>query len=201
MEMYEPREVKARRINSEYWVQEGLTDGERIVTSANFLIDSESKLMASANMMGSLGMAGIKMEQAQMGEMEMPGMKGMPMKGESAPKGLQTKKAGGLTLTLSTDPAPPKEGGNLLRLKIVDASGKPIEDAKVVFSYIMPMPGMKAAQALASFKNGQYEAKAKFGMAGTWEVTAIVSPPGKPDVQEKFTLEAGGDEMEGMPGM
>ncbi|TAK03433.1 MAG: efflux RND transporter periplasmic adaptor subunit [Candidatus Manganitrophaceae bacterium] len=201
MEMYEPREVKARRINSDYLVQEGLTAGERIVTSANFLIDSESKLMASANMMGSLGMAGIKMEQAQMGEMEMPGMKGMPMKGESAPKGPQTKKAGGLTLTLSTDPAPPKEGGNLLRLKIVDASGKPIEDAKVVFSYIMPMPGMKAAQALASFKNGQYEAKTKFGMAGTWEVTAIVSPPGKPDVQEKFTLEAGGDEMEGMPGM
>lgn len=199
-EMYEPREIKARRIDGDYLVQEGLAAGERIVTSANFLIDSESKLMASANMMGALGMAGIKMEQAQMGKMDMNGMK-TDQKGEKAPKGPQTKKAGGLSLTLSTEPAPPKDGENLLRLKIVDPSGKAVEDAKVVLSYIMPMPGMKAVKAPASFKNGQYEAKVKFGMAGTWEVTAIVSPPGKPEVQEKFTLEAGGDEMEGMPGM
>jgi hypothetical protein len=67
----------------------------------------------------------------------------------------------------------------------------------------MPMPGMKAVKAPAAFKNGKYEGKAKFGMAGTWEVTAIVTTPGKPEVQEKFTLEAGGDMegMEGMPGM
>ncbi len=53
---------------------EGLAEGERVVTSGTFLLDSESKLMASTNMMGALGMGGIKMEQAQMGEMEMPGM-------------------------------------------------------------------------------------------------------------------------------
>ncbi|MCG3113330.1 MAG: efflux RND transporter periplasmic adaptor subunit [Candidatus Manganitrophus sp. SB1] len=199
MEMYAPREIKARRLDGDYLVLEGLTAGERIVTSANFLIDAESKLMSSANMMGALGMAGIKMEQAQMGEMDMKGMEGM--KGEKAPTGPQTRKAGGLTLTLSTEPAPPKDGENLLRLKVVDASGKSIENAKVIFSYTMPMPGMKAVKAPASFKNGQYEGKAKFGMAGTWEVTAIVTPPGKPEVQEKFTLEAGGGEMEGMEGM
>ena len=49
-----------------------------IVTSMlgkhNHLLDSESKLMASTNMMGALGMGGIKMEQAEMGKMEMPGM-------------------------------------------------------------------------------------------------------------------------------
>lgn len=205
MEMYAPREIKARRLDGDYLVLEGLTAGERIVTSANFLIDAESKLMASANMMGALGMAGVKMEQAQMGEMDMD-MKGMEgMKGEKAPTGPQTRKAGGLTLTLSTEPAPPKDGENLLRLKVVDASGKSIENAKVIFSYTMPMPGMKAVKAPASFKNGQYEGKAKFGMAGTWEVTAIVTSPGKPEVQEKFILEAGGEDdmegMEGMPGM
>lgn len=203
MEMYEPREIKARRIDNDYLVQEGLTAGEKIVTSANFFIDSESKLMASANMMGALGMAGIRMEQAQMGKMEMGGMKMEGMQGEKPPKGPQTKKAGDLTLTLSTEPAPPKEGQNLIRLKVVDASGKPVEDAKVVFSYIMPMPGMKAAKAPASFKNGQYEAKVNFGMAGTWEVTALIGRSGKPEVQEEFSLEAGGDMegMEGMPGM
>lgn len=192
MEMYEPKEVKARRIDGAYLIQEGLNPGERIVASANFLIDSESKLMASANMMGSLGMAGIRMEQAQMGEME--------MKGPTVP---QTKKAGDLTLTLATEPTPPKEGENLLRLKVVDPSGTSIQNAKVVFSYTMPMPGMRAVRAPAPFKNGWYEAKVKFGMAGTWEVTALITPPGKPEVQEKFAIEAGGDMegMEGMPGM
>ncbi|MCG3117840.1 MAG: efflux RND transporter periplasmic adaptor subunit [Candidatus Manganitrophus sp. SA1] len=204
MDMYEPKEIKARRIDSQYVVQEGLLAGDKIVTSATFLIDSESKLMASSNMMGALGMAGIKMEQAQMGEMDMD-MDGMKKGGkkEEAPKGPQTRKAGDLTLTLSTEPAPPRDGENLLRLKVIDASGKPVENAKVIFSYTMPMPGMKAVKAPAAFKNGQYEGKAKFGMAGTWEVTAIVTPPGKPEVQEKFTLEAGGDMegMEEMPGM
>lgn len=204
MEMYEPKEIKARRIDNQYIVEEGLSSGDRIVTAAAFLIDSESKLMASSNMMGALGMAGIEMEQAQMGEMDMDGMKGMKgMEGKKTPTGPQTKKTGDLTLTLSTEPTPPKDGENLLRLKVVDPSGKPVENAKVVFSYTMPMPGMKAVKAPASFKNGQYEGKAKFGMAGTWEVTAIVTPSGKPEIQEKFTLEAGGDMegMEGMPGM
>ncbi|WDT73698.1 MAG: FixH family protein (plasmid) [Candidatus Manganitrophus sp.] len=100
-------------------------------------------------------------------------------KKEEAPKGPQTKKAGDLTLTLSTEPTPPRDGENLLRLKVTDASGKPVENAKVIFSYTMPMPGMKAVKAPAAFKNGQYEGKAKFGMAGTWEVTVLVTPSGK----------------------
>ncbi|MDC4207008.1 MAG: efflux RND transporter periplasmic adaptor subunit (plasmid) [Candidatus Manganitrophus sp.] len=204
MEMYEPKEIKARRIDNHYIVQEGLSAGDKIVTSATFLIDSESKLMASSNMMGALGMAGIKMEQAQMGEMDME-MNGMKKGGkkEEAPKGPQTKKAGDLTLTLSTEPTPPRDGENLLRLKVTDASGKPVENAKVIFSYTMPMPGMKAVKAPAAFKNGQYEGKAKFGMAGTWEVTVLVTPSGKKEVQETFTLETGDDMegMEGMPGM
>ncbi len=202
MEMYEPKEIKARRIDNQYIVQEGLSAGDKIVTSATFLIDSESKLMASSNMMGALGMAGIKMEQAQMGEMDMnmEGMKGMQTQDKPAAKGPQSKKAGDLNLTLATEPNPPQEGENLLRLKVVDASGTSIQNAKVVFSYTMPMPGMRAVKVPAPFKNGWYEAKAKFGMAGTWDVTAFITPPGKSEVQEKFTLETGG-EMEGMPGM
>ena len=191
---YEPREIQARRIDDRYIVEKGLSRGEKVVVSANFLIDSESKLMASANMMGALGMAGIRMEQAQMGKMEMG-----VAKGES--RGPQTRKVGDLVLTLSTDPAPPKEGANLLRLRITDPSGRPVEDANVIFSYTMPMPGMKGVKAPASLKNDQYEAKAKFGMAGTWEVTAVIARPGRPDIQEKFALEAKGEEMEGMEGM
>lgn len=201
MGMYAPREIKARRIDRRYLVEEGVTAGEKVVTSANFLIDAESKLMTSSNMMGSLGMAGIRMEQAEMGEMEMEGMKmdGKQMKEEKSLTGPQTKKKGDLTLTLVTKPSPPVDGENLLHLIVTDAVGKPIENAKVVFSYTMPMPGMKDVKVPAAFKNGQYEGKAKFGMPGTWEVTAIVTLPGKPEVREKFTLEAGGtDDMPGM---
>ena len=47
---YEPREVKLGRRGDEYTeVLEGLTEGERVVTSANFLIDAES------NLKGALG--------------------------------------------------------------------------------------------------------------------------------------------------
>lgn len=40
------------------WVQvvEGLREGEHIVTSANFLIDSESQLKAAVESMGRAGM-------------------------------------------------------------------------------------------------------------------------------------------------
>ncbi|MEC4669138.1 MAG: efflux RND transporter periplasmic adaptor subunit [Nitrospirota bacterium] len=74
--LFEPRQVTlGPKVGPYYEVIEGLVEGERIVTSGTFLLDSESKLMASTSMMGALGMGGIKMEQAQMGKMEMPGMK------------------------------------------------------------------------------------------------------------------------------
>lgn len=45
---FEPRELKiGTRLADEFEVLEGLADGERVVTSGNFLIDSESKLKAA----------------------------------------------------------------------------------------------------------------------------------------------------------
>lgn len=88
--MYEPREVKLGNKGGQlYPVLEGLTAGETVVTSATFLIDSESKLMAATSLMGMIGMGGIRMEQGKMGEMEMggPGMKGM--EGMKDMKGMQ----------------------------------------------------------------------------------------------------------------
>ncbi len=188
MEMYEPREVQARRINGQSLVSKGLIKGERVVTSANFLIDSESKLMASSDMMGSLGMGGIRMEQAKMGEMEMGGMKMAAKTGETkGVKGPQTRKAGTLLLTLSTEPSPPIDSANLLRLKVLDLSGKQVKE--VFFSYTMPMPGMKEVKVPASFTGDQFEAKVKFGMPGIWEVTVFVTPAGKPEIREKFILD------------
>ncbi|HEX4949888.1 MAG TPA: efflux RND transporter periplasmic adaptor subunit [Blastocatellia bacterium] len=47
---FTPRKVTlGAKVNHEYIVLDGLQAGERVVTSANFLIDSESKLKAAAN--------------------------------------------------------------------------------------------------------------------------------------------------------
>jgi len=73
--VFEPREITlGPKVGSFFEVVKGLKEGERIVTSGTFLLDSESRLMATSNMMGALGMGGVKMEQAQMGEMEMGSM-------------------------------------------------------------------------------------------------------------------------------
>ncbi|GJL65742.1 MAG: hypothetical protein NPIRA05_07130 [Nitrospirales bacterium] len=80
---FEPRKITlGPKVGSFFEVNQGLEEGERIVTSGTFLLDSESRLMATSNMMGALGMGGVKMEQAQMGEMDKGNMEmsGMNMK-------------------------------------------------------------------------------------------------------------------------
>ncbi|MGH7231852.1 MAG: efflux RND transporter periplasmic adaptor subunit, partial [Nitrospiraceae bacterium] len=144
--LFEPRVVKVGpKIGSYYEVQEGITPGDRVVTSGNFLIDSESKLMAATNMMGALGMGGIKMEQAQMGEMDMGGMKmGAPAAGAKSESD-QEKKVDGLFITLATDPATPRIGENRVRVQVSGLSEKELSSITVKLTYTMPMPGMVPA--------------------------------------------------------
>jgi RND family efflux transporter MFP subunit len=67
---FEPRQVKTgEREGDRIQILSGLSQGERIVTSGNFLIDSESQMKAAASGMG--GMAG------------MPGMTNKPTKPET----------------------------------------------------------------------------------------------------------------------
>jgi len=50
---FEPREVRLGiKVENYYEVLSGLTEGEQVITSANFLIDSESKLKEAASAMG-----------------------------------------------------------------------------------------------------------------------------------------------------
>jgi Cu(I)/Ag(I) efflux system membrane fusion protein len=119
-------------------------------------------------------------------------MEGMKM--ETPTKaGPMEKKVADLTLTLSTQPEKTKAGENTLRLKIIDKSGKPVTDAQVLFQYTMAMPGMVLSKAEAKHsKDGFYETKANFGMAGEWEITAIVRRPSQKEIQEKFKVIAVG---------
>lgn len=86
---YEPISVKlGRRSQDSVEVREGLKAGDRVVTSANFLLDAESKLASAGSMqamMGQIGMADWQMRGAHEGTMQgrrdkegmedMPGMK------------------------------------------------------------------------------------------------------------------------------
>ena len=54
---FEPRQIQiGAKVNDRYVVLNGLQAGERIVTSGNFLIDSESKLKSATSGMGMPGM-------------------------------------------------------------------------------------------------------------------------------------------------
>jgi len=217
---YEPASVKlGRRSQDAVEVLEGLKEGDRIVTSANFLLDAESKLASASSMqsmMGRIGMGDWQMPGAYKAKMEeMEGMSGMQrmesMKGMertqdmSAMSGMdsgsrnavfESRKVAGHLLTFTILPETPKIGQVLLRLTVTDQKGKPVTNVPVTFAYTMPMPGMAASKAAASpTKDGVYEAPALFGMGGTWVVTATVTIPGQPPVIEQFQVMVAGGSM------
>lgn len=79
---FEPVKVSISPLvfNEHYQVLEGLKEGDRVVTSANFLVDSESRLRLGGGMGGMAGMdmSGMKMDggkkDADMKDMDMNGM-------------------------------------------------------------------------------------------------------------------------------
>ena len=194
--VYQPYPVKLGRRSQEYVeVLEGIKEGDRVVTSANFMLDAESKLASAGGMqamMGQIGMADWQMRGSREARMEgMPGMKSEPGKPVS-----ETRQVSGFSLTLSTVPDKPKAGENVLRLKLADQAGKPVTNAQVVFAYTMPMPEMMESKAKATHtKDGIYEAKALLGMGGTWVVTANVTLPNLAPISEKFQFAVTGEGM------
>ena len=200
--LFEPRMVKlGPRIGSYLEVWDGLAEGEQIVTSGNFLIDSESKLMAATNMMGALGMGGIRMEQAHMGEMDMGAMDmgGRMSKQSKQAMPMTEKKVDGITMTLSTEPTIPKVGENVIRVKLREETGKPVSTSNVMLTYTMPMPGMMPATIPMTLgKEGWYEAKVNLGMGGQWDLTVTIQRPRHPEIKETFSVIVGGTAMSGM---
>jgi hypothetical protein len=178
-------------------VLEGLREGDRIVTSANFLLDAESKLASASSMqamMGRIGMADWQMRGAYEGKME--DMPGMEMGSKNGMTVAETRQMDGLTLSLTTVPEKLTAGDVLLRLKVTDPAGKPVTTAQVFFVYTMPMPGMADSKATAHHtKDGLYEGTVRFGMGGTWLVTVNLTVPGRPPVAEKFQLSVAGGGM------
>jgi RND family efflux transporter MFP subunit len=150
-----PRLVKAGpEVEQGRVIEEGLSEGERVVTAANFILDSESRLRGALEAMGRPA-AG-------------------PATAAAAPK---------LKVDLSTSPTPAKVGKNTVRVKVADPSGQPIADAEVEVRIFMPQMGamapMEAKATLAPEGAGQYAGEIDIPMAWTWETTVTVRKGGQ----------------------
>jgi len=125
---FEPRDIEVgARAGDDFVVLKGLEAGERIVTSANFLIDSESQLQAA---LGSFA---------------------PPPSGMGAAAAMNAPQ--GPTIEYSSDPSTPRAGSNNLRVKLTGADGAAITGAQVTVTFFMPaMPAMGMAAMPRSVK-------------------------------------------------
>lgn len=158
----EPREIcVGARVGDLYIVDRGLAPHEHIVTSANFLIDSESQLQAAAgappeaspNDIASTGTA-------------TPGDK--------------------LKIDFSTTPNPPHKGaGNQLRVKISNPDGTPLSGADVLVRFTMPampemdMAAIDAPAQLTERSAGVYEGAIALQCGGGFQVIVRVKQKGR----------------------
>jgi Cu(I)/Ag(I) efflux system membrane fusion protein len=184
--IFAPREVKLGvKADSRFAVLAGLREGEQVVTSGNFLLDSESKLQSATSMMAMMGAIG-------MGDWKMESARPMEMGGQVAQAKPTEKKIGSLLVTVSTTPESAKLGDNTLRIHVKDIISKPVTDATVSIEYTMDMPGMLIDKAEAKHTvEGIYETPVRFTMAGPWGVTVNIRRPGQAEVRERFTVSVG----------
>jgi Cu(I)/Ag(I) efflux system membrane fusion protein/cobalt-zinc-cadmium efflux system membrane fusion protein len=168
----EPREVQlGSRAGNDFMVLKGLRAGEQIVTSANFLIDSESQL------------------QAALGSFVPPPPGAGTASASNAPQG---------NIELSSDPTPPHKGGNVFRVKLTDASGVPISGAEVSVTFLMPampamgMAAMRMPVTLSDKGNGLYEGSGQLESGGTWKVTILAKKNGQVVASKQLSVNATG---------
>lgn len=103
------------------------------------------------------------------------------------------KASGGLNIVLSTRSHPLAGGDNALTVKVKDASGRAVTDAKVTIRFYMPpMPGMAPMSSTiqARPEGDAYPFTANVVMAGTWKAEVSVARPDKAPVTVTFNLDA-----------
>jgi membrane fusion protein, copper/silver efflux system len=160
---FEARDIEIGAASGDlYPVLRGLKPGERVVTNGNFLIDSQTRL--SGGMTGLFG--GSKEFQKQ----EANGTNGTEPQRQNQPSA---------KITLSTNPDPPKGAADAsFGVTLVDSNGKPIPDATVKVTLVMPaMPAMSMPEMRNSFElpwmaaRRVYMGQGNVPMAGSWNVT------------------------------
>jgi len=149
----------------------GLKAGDRVVSSANFLIDSEAQLQAASQ-----------------------NFTATPAETVAS----SSRPAEKLSINFSTSPTSPRVGSNGVQVKVTGPDGKPVSGSQVkvvLFMPAMPQMGMAAMHSDASLTDrggGIYEGKADFPMAGTWQVTVEVMRAGQVVATSKLSATTGG---------
>jgi Cu(I)/Ag(I) efflux system membrane fusion protein/cobalt-zinc-cadmium efflux system membrane fusion protein len=170
----QPQEVvTGSRVGDDLIIVKGLSAHQRIVTSANFLIDSESQLQAAA---GSY-------------VPPPPGASATtPQPSQNAPSNIE----------FTTDPTPPRKGSNTIRVKLNDANGTPVPGADVSVTFFMPaMPSMGMAAMTMTSKlndagNGLYEGRGVLQSGGPWQVTISAQKNGQTLATKQLRVNATG---------
>src|SRR5579859_225713 len=170
----EPRVIEVGpRVDDHVAVLKGLRLGERVVSSANFLVDSEAQL------------------QAAMGSFAPP----PPGAGAAAAMNAPPLQIG---IELSTEPDPPRKGSNIVRIKLTGTDGKPVTGAELNVTFFMPaMPamGMAAMRDVATLTDkgkGLYEGPVQLQNGGTWQVTVTVQRGGQTIATKQLSVSATG---------
>jgi multidrug efflux pump subunit AcrA (membrane-fusion protein) len=171
---FEPREIEVgARAGDDFVVTKGLKAGERVATSANFLLDSESQLQAA---MGSFA---------------------PPPPGAGAASAMNAP-TGQVSLDYSSNPSTPRQGNNTFRVKLTGSDGMAVTGAQVTVTFFMPaMPamGMAAMRTVAPLGDkgaGIYEGPGQVQMGGTWQVTVLATKNGQTIAQKQLAVTAEG---------
>lgn len=173
----EPKEVSVGpRVGDDFVVLKGLESGQSVVTSANFLIDSESQLQAAA------------------GSFAPP----PPGAGRSNAAPTNAPNAAQVNIEFSTDPNPPNKGTNIFRVHLTGPGSVEMAGATVTVAFYMaamPEMGMAALTASATLVdkgNGLYEGSASLGSGGTWQVTITAQKNGQTIATKQLRLNVAG---------
>jgi Cu(I)/Ag(I) efflux system membrane fusion protein/cobalt-zinc-cadmium efflux system membrane fusion protein len=168
----EPREIETgSTLDDSVVVLKGLKAGDRIVSSANFLVDSEAQLQTA---MGSFTPT--------------------PQPAETGSQQATAK----LQIDFMTEPATPRKGANTVRIRLTGPDGKPVNGVQATITFFMPaMPamGMVAQHVSASLTekgNGNYESPIHLDAGGSWQVTITVQRGGTTLATKQLSVSATG---------
>jgi Cu(I)/Ag(I) efflux system membrane fusion protein/cobalt-zinc-cadmium efflux system membrane fusion protein len=169
----EPRIIQAGpQIDDSVVVLSGLETGDKVVSSANFLVDSEAQLQAV--------------------------LSGFAPPPPLSAQGVNNVPAAQMQVDLSTQPDPPHKGSNIVRVMLTGTDGKPVTGAQVTVTFFMPaMPAMgmaakRTAANLAEQRYGVYIGPIELPAGGTWQATVAVKQGAHMLATKQLSLEAAG---------
>lgn len=105
-------------------------------------------------------------------------------------------QSSGASVRVTATPNPLGLGQNRFDATVKDAGGRPVANAEVTLSLVMPAdpktkhPEMRTEGKLNNLGRGKYNGLAMVTMAGTWHVTVTAAQNGKTIGQSTVTLQA-----------